>query len=382
LTVPRQRSPDTASVPITRDPVITAPPAERAGITLVDIFSILLRYRVMIVVVALLMAFKTGVDVIRLPRYYSTDADFMPQGGGGAQQSQLGAIARQFGINTGGNTGDTPQFYIDLLTSRAVLMEVAKKDYELKTDSGVIRGNLIKLFGGEKMLPNYQRVFIVEKMKKLIAGKASPKTGVITLTVRAQTGDLAVQIANNLLSQINTFNLNRRQQQAGAERAFVEKRQAEALGELREAEGNLQAFQMQNRDFARSPTLQLEYNRLMRTVDMRQTVYTSLAAAYEQAKIEEVRDLPVITVLAPPEVPLIPESKKGVRKVAFALIVGLFLGIMLAFARAGLAASTRGHPNDVAEFDRLKKESLGDLSHPWRPVVRLFSRRKRERAAA
>ena len=199
------------------------------------------------------------------------------------------------------------------------------------------------------------------------------------MTVRALTAELAPQIANNILSEINTFNLNRRQQRAGAERAFIEKRQAEALGELREAEGNLQAFLLQNRDF-RSPTLQIENSRLTRTVEMRQSVYTSLATAYEQAKIEEVRDLPVITVLAPPEVPLVAASKNGVRKVMMALVEGLIIGGIFAFLWAGLVASTRGHSKDAAEFDRLKKEAIDDLRQPWRPFVRLFSWGKRRQA--
>jgi uncharacterized protein involved in exopolysaccharide biosynthesis len=271
---------------------------------------------------------------------------------------------------------------MDLVKSRSILRAVAMQNYEMRTDSGVFQGTLIKLFGGSRLKPREQGPFVVGKLKSQVDVNASAGTGVITLTVRALTADLAVQIANNILIQINTFNLNRRQQQAGAERVFVEKRLGEALSELRDAEGNLQSFLLQNRDFARSPTLAMEYSRLNRTVEMRQSVYTSLAASYEQAKIEEVRDLPVITVLAPPEAPLFPKSKQGVRKVMLALIEGLGIGAMLAFALAGLAASTRGHPNDVADFDRLKKETIDDLQHPWRPFVRLFSWLKARTAPA
>jgi capsule polysaccharide export protein KpsE/RkpR len=255
---------------------------------------------------------------------------------------------------------------MDLITSRLILGEVAKKQYEMKTDSGVSSGTLIKLLGGGKLPLRAQGPYIVGRMKRLVDVQVSPKTGVITLTVRAFTPDMAVQIANNVLSEVNTFNLNRRQQAAAGEREFVENREAEALSDLRNAEENLQSFLVQNRDFTVSPTLQLE-----------QTLYTSLATAAEQAKIEEVRNLPVITVLAPPEAPLIPESKRGMRKVLFSLIIGAVIGAMIAFAMAGLAASTRGHPNDIAEFDRLKGETIDDIKHPWRPLVRMFSWRRR-----
>jgi uncharacterized protein involved in exopolysaccharide biosynthesis len=375
LTVPRQRQPEAAAVPISRETPIPNPARAGGGITVVDIFSVLLRYRVMIVVIALLLALKTGIDVIKLPRFYSTEAEFMPQGARG--QSQLLGLARQFGISIGSDAGDTPQFYMDLITSRLILGEVAKKQYEMKTDSGVSSGTLIKLLGGGKLPLRAQGPYIVGRMKRLVDVQVSPKTGVITLTVRAFTPDMAVQIANNVLSEVNTFNLNRRQQAAAGEREFVENREAEALSDLRNAEENLQSFLVQNRDFTVSPTLQLEHSRLTRAVDMRQTLYTSLATAAEQAKIEEVRNLPVITVLAPPEAPLIPESKRGMRKVLFSLIIGAVIGAMIAFAMAGLAASTRGHPNDIAEFDRLKGETIDDIKHPWRPLVRMFSWRRR-----
>ncbi|MGH9418877.1 MAG: hypothetical protein ACRD3J_02795, partial [Thermoanaerobaculia bacterium] len=270
--------------------------------------------------------------------------------------------------------------YMDLLKSRTILGEVVQKTYDFKSDTASYQGNLIRIYGGSRLKPRYQIPFAVAKLAKDITVTVSSRTAVITVTVSALTANLAAQIADSLLVQINTFNLVSRQRRAGAERAFVEKREADALSELRDAEANLQSFLMQNRDFTRSPVLQLEYSRLTRQVEMRQAVYTSLASAYEQAKIEEVRDLPVITIVAPPDIPLAPESKHGLRQIVATLIAGLVLGSMIAFGRAWLAAATRKHPGEVAEFDTLKKEALDDLTHPWRPITRLFSRK--ETAAA
>jgi len=357
-------------MPMSRDPVVHESHAARGGITVLDILSVFLRYRVLILILGALLAAMKAQEIAELPRYYQTEAEFMPQGA--RTESQLSGIARQFGINIGGGGGDNPMFYVDLLKSRTILGEVAKKQYEFRTDSGVTRGNLIEIFGGRNLKPVEQGPFVVGRLKSLITVGASGSTGVITIKVRALHPELAVQIANNLLVQVNTFNLQSRQARAAAERAFVEARQAEAQAELRQAEAHLQAFLVQNRDFTRSPALQMEYSRLTRAVEMRQTVYTGLAGAYEQAKIEEVRDLPVITVIAKPELPLDTESKEGARKVVTAFVGGLGFGSLLAFGLAGLAASTRRHPNDATEFDRLQREALGDLTHPWRPFVRMF----------
>ncbi len=44
-----------------------------------------------------------------------------------------------------------------------------------------------------------------------------------------------------------------------------------------------------------------EHDRLERPVSMRQELVTAMAQAYEQARVDEVRNTPVITVIDQPE---------------------------------------------------------------------------------
>jgi uncharacterized protein involved in exopolysaccharide biosynthesis len=134
---------------------------------------------------------------------------------------------------------------------------------------------------------------------------------------------------------------------------------------------------MENRDFRSSPNLSLEFDRLNRAVNSRQSLYNALASSYEQAKIEEVRDLPVITVLEPPDYPIQPDPRRTRRKTMLGLLVGFVLGIGLAFARDRVAANRRVRSDEFAEFAALKREALGDLTHPWRPFTRIRVRRDR-----
>ncbi|HEY4954941.1 MAG TPA: hypothetical protein VII02_08650, partial [Gemmatimonadaceae bacterium] len=188
---------------------------------------------------------------------------------------------------------------------------------------------------------------------------------------------LAVQIAQGLLDQVNAFNLNRRQESASAEREFIEKRLAEAQAQLSQAEDNLQSFLTENRDFRSSPSLQLGFDRLNRNVSSRQSLYNGLATSYEQAKIEEVRDLPVITVLEPPEMPIQPDPHGGKRKVILGMLVGLVAGMVLAFLLDRLAANRNVRSDELEEFAALKRDALGDLTHPWRAIGRAIPSRKR-----
>ncbi len=176
-----------------------------------------------------------------------------------------------------------------------------------------------------------------------------------------------------MLDEVNLFNLNRRQGEASAQRVFIEKRVADAQSELRQAEENLQSFLTLNREF-RSPSLQLEFDRLNRVVTMRQQLYTSLAQAYETAKIEEVRDLPVITVIEPPELPIEPTAHGGTRRTLLGLLIGGLAGVLLAFARDRMATNRERQTDDFVEFEALRRDALSDLTHPWRPLRRAFSR--------
>lgn len=315
------------------------------------------------------MGFYAGFKSINSPHFYTTEAQFMPQGARG--QSQISGIAQQFGIllNTG-DAGQSTAFYMDLVESRSLLSAVGNREYTKRTDSGVVRGNLIKVNGIKGKGPADTKARMINALKSQVSETAAPRTGVITLTVRAGRPEMALQIAQNVLDEVNTFNLNRKQAQAGAERSFVEKRLADAQQELRVAEENLQSFLTENREFRSSPGLQLEFDRLNRTVGMRQQLYNVLAQSYEQAKIEEVRDLPVITVVEPPEMPVGPNPRGGVRKTLIGIVIGMAIGMLIAFARHLVAAHRDAQSDDFAEFASLKQEAIAELRHPWRSLRR------------
>ena len=336
-----------------------------------SLFNTILRYRFMIALLTLACGFYAGWKSYRSPRSFTAEAQFMPKGGGG--QSQLSGIAAQFGINVSGSGGgQSAQFYIDLLESRPLLGPVSERTYTIRTDSGIITGNLVRIFRINDRRPAVRRARVINGLKAAVSATVSVKTGVITMKVTSGNPQLALQIAQNVLDQVNVYNLARRQEQAALERGFVERRVSEAQAQLRQAESELGYFLNTNRQYRTSPQLTLEYGRLQRTMDMRQSIYTSLLQAFETARIEEMRDLPVITIVEPPEQPLEPNRRGGARKALLGIFIGLALGIALAFLRAKFAANRAAQSDDFLEFTALRNEALGDITHPWRPVARLF----------
>ena len=380
MTTPRPRSePLTVSAPvepIRPETIRPEPRADSEEFSVISLINTVLRHRWWILLFGLLGGAYEAYKSSQMALLYTTEAQFIPKGSRG--QSQLQGLAAQFGIAVGGSDAtNSPAFYVDLLDSRPLLASVAERQFRIRTDSGLVVGNLATIYGIRNKNPDAVKSSVVNRMKGQIDQTSSVRTGVITVTVHAKYPELAVQIARAVLDQVNIFNLTNRQAQAAGERQFIEGRLADAQAQLSQAEGNLQNFLTENRDFRSSPALTLEFDRLTRNVNSRQTLYNALATSYEQAKIEEVRDLPVITVLEPPELPIIPDPRGGKRKTLLGVIAGLVLGTLIAFSRDRLAVNRNVHSDEYAEFAALKQNAYSDIRHPWRRVSTFFASRAR-----
>jgi uncharacterized protein involved in exopolysaccharide biosynthesis len=144
---------------------------------------------------------------------------------------------------------------------------------------------------------------------------------------------LAQQVTHRFLTLADDFNLARRQSQAGAERRFVERRLEEVRDSLRDAEMRLQSFLQLNRDF-RAPALELAHGRILRDVAREQQLVATLESAYEQARIEEIRDTPVLTVVETPDLPPRPDPRHLALKTVLGLLMGAGAGLLLGAAHA------------------------------------------------
>jgi uncharacterized protein involved in exopolysaccharide biosynthesis len=66
---------------------------------------------------------------------------------------------------------------------------------------------------------------------------------------------------------------------------------------------------------------------------MQQAVYSSLAQAFEQARIDEVRNTPVVTLVDPPNLPAEPDRRWLLAKVLLAALLGGIIGAFIGLVR-------------------------------------------------
>lgn len=263
------------------------------------------------------------------PRRYLSAASLVPQARRG--QAGLSGIAAQFGISLpqGGDGGLSPAVYASLLRSRELLGALVDQPI---VGPGGQPARIADLYDVPGRTPTVRRDNTIKRLQKLVSSTADAKTGVVDLVVLAPQPWVAQQVNLRLIDLLNRFNLVSRQSQAAAERRFTERRLSEVRADLRTAENRLQQFLQGNREFRGSPELTFTQERLGRDVSLQQQLFTVLAQAYEQAKIEEVRDTPVITVLQRPEVPVTPEKRGSVVKTLGGFTVGALVGLVVAIA--------------------------------------------------
>lgn len=323
----------------------------------------LIEKRRLILTLAIIGGLVGGLSGILSTRKYVAKAVFLPQAAEGTGLGGLAAAASQFGIrvaNTGGAWG--PLVYVEILRSRALLERLLADSIQL-TEGGGRKAALLDLLGAKGSTVPLRTAAGVRALRKVVDVRDLKQLAAVQITVVTKWPSASQQIAEKMIQSLNQFNVSIRQSQALAERTFVEERSAEAQRLLRESEDRMQSFLQRNRTVS-SPELLFERDRLTRSVTLRQAVYSSLMQNLEDARIREVRDTPVITVIEDPRIPHVPESRRTLTKGTLGLLAGAGLAALVIGAQLTLASARSASP-EAEEFCR----TLSDVARRRRQSV-------------
>lgn len=336
---------------------------------MLEVGAVLLRRRWHIVRFMFLGAVVAGLWGLSRSQEYVAWASFAPTGVD-QSRSGLASLAGQFGVALPtGSQSLSPEFYASLLQSRSLLLPIVRDTF-LVEDLGGRRVALLDLFeiGTDAQTLGVREDRGVTRIRKMITAATVKSTGVVTLSVATRWRDVSLAIATKLLNGVNDFNQRTRHEQAAAERKFIEARLALAGQDLRSAEERLRGFLEHNRAISNAPDLVLERDRIQRDVTLRQQVFTSLTQSYEDARLREVRDTPVLTIVEAPSVRAEPEPRGRLKL----LILGTALGGIVAAVSAlmsEMATRRRGDAQaDAEEFVAALREAKGDVLRPVRWV--------------
>lgn len=336
--------------------VVLPKPDGADDISLMALASAVLRRRKLIAVLAVVGAVVGLLVGLLSTRVYRASATFIPQGAESAQ-SGLALAASQFGIRvptSGGGWG--PAVYVELLGSRAILEPLALDTVTVEEMGGKRMAvlDLFKIKGGTR---EEQVDRMVRQLQVIVRANDVKPLNAVKFAVLTEWASVSKQFADGLVKGINEFNYSTRKSQASAEREFVEKQAASAERSLRGAEEKLKDFALHNRSMA-SADLILERERLQREVALNMQVYTTLLQSREEARIREVRDTPVITVIESPKKPVSGEARHSVQKAIYGFAAGIAIAVMLALLIEAIATARASASPAAREFFQLAHAAL------------------------
>jgi uncharacterized protein involved in exopolysaccharide biosynthesis len=262
-----------------------------------------------------------------LPARYTSVASFVPEtrSTSPALTAGVAAIANQVGLPLGTEPSQSPNFYASLVTSQTLLEQILLQQFPSSHPLGdSVRSTSLLDFWRIRSPDQRGRLDKgIRRLRSALGVTADVRTNIVRLEVQTEDPTLSANVANAIVQALNDFNENRRRSQARERRRFVEGRVADAQTQLTDAESTLRDFYARNRQFREAPELVFREAQLRRQVDVAQELYLSLRRELESARIQEVNDTPVLTVIDSAA----PAARRSFPNRQLFLAVGFTLGV-------------------------------------------------------
>jgi uncharacterized protein involved in exopolysaccharide biosynthesis len=264
------------------------------------------KFQLLLVVVSAGL-FGVGVSFL-LPKTYVGGGSFVGLGGSSISlPSNLGALADVAGglglLQSGERVSLSPQFYSALLTSDAILEPLAGTNFPDSSLAGAPLRPLTAILevSGQNQRDTLERA--VRALRSDMVVDLNARTGIVSFGFAAPRAYLAKSVSDSLLSRLNVFITQNLRFQAAEERRFLEDRLAALEEEVQQKQDVLRDFYEANRVYENSPGLVFQEAVLRRDLEIKQSTFASVAGSLEEARINEVKDTPLITVIDPPTLP-------------------------------------------------------------------------------
>lgn len=264
--------------------------------------------------------------------------------------SGLGGIISQLGGSVGGDPSESPNFYVHLLASRELLTRLLESKFaDPRTGNPRDSAALIDIMKIRNSDPKRRMELAVKQMTEAIKPGMDTRTNLVWFTVDARWGELSAEIANRLTELVSSFDREIRVSRAKSLRMFLQMRHDSAHAALRQAEENQRIFYERNRGFiSASPGLRFEEQRITREVDLASDLYVSLDKQLEVARIDEINDAALITIIDSAVVPRKALWPRYWVTLFTATAVGLLFGLIIAGSATILADWRRRNPSSWA----------------------------------
>lgn len=306
---------------------------EEDTISLWEIMAILKKYIRLILITPSILCTIAIIYVLWIAKpVYTSSATIIPANSE-SSTSKMAGLASQFGVALPGGGSGTKMVYPEIIKSRTLAKKMIHTPFstaEFGQNQSLLKiltyGNEEPEFGLDTL-----EILAIENFIESVSVSEDIKTSIVTVSINASEPKLAADIANALIKELDIHQKQFNTEQAAKKRIFIEARIKDVNVDLIRAEEALKEFRLQNKNYQDSPSLLLEFERLLREVEVQKQLYITLKQEFEMAQIEEVEESDILYVLDQPEIPLTRSKPNRKLVVVLAGILGLGLGTMGAF---------------------------------------------------
>lgn len=256
----------------------------------------------------IILAVSGGLAMLALllsflfPKYYKSTATLLPESDKNKLSglSEFAGLASLAGVNVAGT--DLAKLYPTIVKSETILRAVIEKRYHREGFADSV--NLVQVLDIDRDTQEENMKAAVKELTDLMSVSFESKTNVVQLSLEMPDRHLSADVLNAIIAELDTYMREKRKTNASEQRRWISIRITEVEQELRSAEDTLKHFREKNRRVVDSPQLLLEQERLMRDVQVKATVYVELKKQVELARIDEIKNIPIVNVLDPARPPV------------------------------------------------------------------------------
>lgn len=204
----------------------------------INYLAVVFKWRRFIVKIFVIVALVSAVISLMIPVQYTSTTTILPPNP--QQDAMLGLMGFNIAGNMGGFSG---------LSSMLTGATTASDLFAAMLQSGAIRGQVIRKHGLKKVFKAKTMTDAHEMLDGITKIRISPE-GIISVAVTWYDRNLAANIANSYIEELDRFNTETAMTAGKKYRMFIEKRLHENVDSLREAENTLRAFQEEHHTVA------------------------------------------------------------------------------------------------------------------------------------
>ena len=264
--------------------------------------------------------------------YYDASIVILPDYGAKSAGGTLSGLAAMAGISLGDGSSAV-EVYKSLLGSETVIEPVVnEKYYSTEYPDSVNLYTYFKIKNEPKLDSAFQKRKMFLDLYSIIMSTVTTtidsRTKILTVSVRTAEPQISSAIANNMVKSLDLYVRTKRKSNATMQLMYIEQRVSQINDSLSIAENALKDFLSNNRVTTQSPQLILEQSRLNRQIQIYQTIVIELIRQLEIARIDEIRDAPIINVQEWAGVPIVKAGPKRRQYVILVFILILCFSIL------------------------------------------------------